>query len=490
MQDRLNKNNTDRINKFTVFLTAILFIIGFACAFIIALKSKSMPEYYDKLFILPLVFSLCVLCCFPVLNHFVENFGVMLLTALFLVRMCISPALIAISGIDETIKLNIEINTEKAIYLICYECVVVFVILFLISKKDKSVVYLEKKQYMYTNERAKFYLLLFISAVLLLAFYCMDSHIFVGYRTIFQIKDPDFTSVENNYIVNQYGTTFVKKLALVLSNYLIKALRIIIPCLIMERLSKSKNKVMAAGLSICCVLSCFFIIDGAIARSFYYAVILMFVFVYLYSPKKMMWKMLIFFACGAVLVLMYWVLRYSTGENKSIEGFFRYLSRSFSAYFSGVNVVSGAFNLPKDIETQLHFFIYDYAKSIPLGNTLFGLTSEEVQPWFNEYNMSQGQIPPTIGMGYYYFGVVFAPLYSVIFAVLSYKASRKSMQMGKALYFAVYLLAAFYCALGIIMYNISITIGNLIQIVLPMLIVSRYIYGRENKENNSLLLVR
>ena len=95
-----------------------------------------------------------------------------------------------------------------------------------------------------------------------------------------------------------------------------------------------------------CVISSFLIVDGAIARSLYYAVILIFVYINLYSPKHAMWKILGLFMCGAVFVLIYWILRYSTSEEKSIQGFFDYFSRALSSYFSGVNVVSGSFNLP------------------------------------------------------------------------------------------------------------------------------------------------
>ena len=104
-----------------------------------------------------------------------------------------------------------------------------------------------------------------------------------------------------------------------------------------------------------CVISSFLIVDRAIARSLYYAVILIFVYIYLYSPKHAMWKILGLFMCGAVFVLIYWILRYSTSEEKSIQGFFDYFSRALSSYFSGVNVVSGSFNLPKDINTQFQW---------------------------------------------------------------------------------------------------------------------------------------
>ena len=492
------KITLEKISTFTVFLMVFFIAISFACTFLTAFPLYELPSYYDYMFLLPLTFFVCSIIFFPVFMRVINNFGILLILALFFVRMCVSPALISVCGINETIKVNLEENTQKAIFLVCYECIVVFavIVILILREKDKNKV--ESFSLKDNRERNRIYIFLIACFALLIVLYAIEPHIFDVYRTIFGILDPNFSSIENSYIIDKYGTTLAKNFALVLSNYMIKVLRIVVPCFIMERLSKSKRIYLSRFLSLICVISSFLIVDGAIARSLYYAVILIFVYIYLYSPKHAMWKILGLFMCGAVFVLMYWILRYSTSEEKSIKGFFDYFSRALSSYFSGVNVVSGSFNLPKDINAQLHYFIYDYAKSVPFGNTLFGLTGAEIAVWFNEVNNSYGQIPSTIGMGYYYFGPVFAPLYSIIFTILAYKASGKGHRTKKALYIATYLLTAFYCALGIIMYNIPITIGNLFQIIIPMFIIARIIYGKAdwkaegetNGKDNTLLLVR
>ena len=486
-----------KISKFTIFLAAFFAGLSFLCSFLIAFSFYELPSYYDMLYLLPLTFGFCCIVFFPVFMKVIDNFGILLIIALFFVRMCVSPALISICGIDETIKINLDENTKQAILLVCYECIVIFATIAILVLKDKN----KNKKLIFSlnenKERNRVYLFLFVSFAALIIMYILEPHIFDVYRTIFSITDPNFSSIENSYIIDKYGTTFVKKFVLVSSNYLIKVLRIVVPCVIMERLSKSKRIYLSRFISLLCVMSSFLVVDGAIARSLYYAVILVFVYIYLFSPKHAMWKILGLFMCGAVLVLTYWVLRYSTSAEKSIKGFFDYFSRALSSYFSGVNVVSGSFNLIRDIKTQLHYFIYDYAKSVPFGNTLFGLTGGELSVWFNEINNSSGQIPSTIGTGYYYFGPVLAPLYSCIFTIIAYKASANSYKTSKALYIATYMLTAFYCALGIIMYNMPITIGNLFQIIIPMFIVARIVYGKAsckegeaNGKDNTLLLVR
>lgn len=488
----------ERISIFTIFLMVLFIVISLVCTFLTAFPLYELSSYYDYMFLLPLTFFFCCIIFFPVFMRVIDNFGILLIIALFFVRMCVSPALISVYGINETIKINLEENTQKAIFLVCYECIVVFAAVLILILRDKDYNKVKSFYIKDNRERNRVYTILIASFALLTVLYVLEPHIFDIYRTIFDILDPNFSSIENSYIIDKYGTTLVKKFTLVLSNYMIKVLRIVVPCLIMERLSKSKRIYLSRFLSLLCVISSFLIVDGAIARSLYYAVILIFVYVYLYSPKHAMWKILGLFMCGAGFVLIYWILRYSTSEEKSIQGFFDYFSRALSSYFSGVNVVSGSFNLPKDINTQFHYFIYDYAKSIPFGNTLFGLTGAEIAVWFNEVNNSSGQIPSTIGMGYYYFGPVFAPVYSIIFTILAYKASRNGHRAKKALYIATYLLTAFYCALGIIMYNIPIAIGNLFQIIIPMFIIARIVYGKAsckeegeaNGKDNTLLLVR
>ena len=193
-------------------------------------------------------------------------------------------------------------------------------------------------------------------------------------------------------------------------------------------------------------------IDDAIARSFIYSTILFMLLNYIYSfDIKYIAKILIL---ASIAVIAYWIIRLRVSD----YNFFQYFSINFNAYFSGVNIVSGSFNLPRNIELRLKYFLYDYLKSIPYGNTIFSLDDTDMAIFFNSANGTYGQIPTTIGSGYYYFGFLLAPIYSVIFTIMAYKMGVKLNRTSNLISKTRYLFLIITFAMGIIMYNIQITL--------------------------------
>ena len=160
------------------------------------------------------------------------------------------------------------------------------------------------------------------------------------------------------------------------------------------------------------------------------------------------------------------------------------LSGKFSSYFSGVNIVSGVFNLPEWIGYKLRYIAYDYLKSIPSLTTILGLKGIDIQSFFNLHNATQGQIPPTIGMSCYYFGLPFAPIYSLIFANIACNAGEK-IEITKNPFSKIRLiLTSLYFAMGIVMYNIPITMNNFFMLLFPMYIMETYAKRSKNQSDS------
>ena len=125
--------------------------------------------------------------------------------------------------------------------------------------------------------------------------------------------------------------------------------------------------------------------------------------------------------------------------------------------------------------------IFDFTATVPFGNTIFHTNGEmTIQPFFNMYNDSFGQIPPTIGIGYYYFGPIFAPAYSIIFALISFKAGEKirCKDFDNPFQFARLIYTVFIFSMGIIMYNIEITMINTLCILVPIIIMEKIAYDK------------
>lgn len=133
---------------------------------------------------------------------------------------------------------------------------------------------------------------------------------------------------------------------------------------------------------------------------------------------------------------------------------------------------------------RLQYFLYDFLKAIPFGNTLFALRETYSQIYFNLMNDTTGQIPTTIGSGYYYFGFLLSPIYSVVFARMAYKMGQKANQASNAISKLRYIFLTITFSMGIIMYNIPITLTNLLGVGLPMYIIEKFAYGKHRKSCN------
>lgn len=300
------------------------------------------------------------------------------------------------------------------------------------------------------------------------------------YRTVFNISDEFFTNHEDSYIVDQYGTTFINKLTLVVGIYLMRAAVLIIPAVVIILLFQFWPKSLIANVVsyVVCFIPLFFI-SGAIARSLIYIVCLLLLRNYLFAPNSSNKKIIFIGILSVATIIAWWIFNAKLNEKSSI---YNDLSNRFSSYFSGVNIVSGVFNLPNNFDYSLRYFIYDFTTTLPFGNTIFGTQEITVQPFFNNYNASYGQIPPTIGMGYYYFGPILAPIYSIIFAYIAIKNAERlrTKNITNPFQYIRVLYSIFVFSMGIIMYNIEITMTNTFCIIIPMFLMEKLAYGGKN----------
>ena len=469
----------------------LLMGISFMATIYIVCNLNKMPYYYNLLWLLPLAYGFCMFISHKIIKEAWQNFPVLLIGALFFIRMVCSPFLFAYAGVREGITLNVEENTWKAILLVCYECIAVFVALNICCRKywkRRCLCFYTDSQHIkeiasnkitrkFTKGDKRMLGFLVLCVGILVVFYVINPHFMDVYRTILDITDANFASVEYTFVVTQYATTFIDKFIIVTANYMLLVLRILIPAVVIYWSRKLRHKYIGFVIALCAAISPLFMIDGAIARSIYTLIILFYELIYLYSPKNQKVKVLLIFLIGAGIIMVYWIIRYVVNtENTSLQGFFYSFSRTANVYFSGVNVVSGVFNLPNTIGDRINSFIIDTFGQIPYSGTLFGISETSI---FNIANETSGQISPTIGMSYYYFGWLLSPLASIIFAVIAFSAGQKYDLSKRPLKKVCYMFLGFYSALGIIMYNIDITLGNYIQTMLVLFIVERLCYGKE-----------
>lgn len=476
-----------KIGEFVLLACSIASCLTIFCLMLDA----SQPEYYFTLIIMPMVFFLTSLVFSKVYNLFLKNLAVSIIIALLFFRMVVSPLLMCLGDYSVTITKNIDKNMFKAILLVSYECIAIFGALYYFSRKkskdktqvtqDRQVKYYERA----ARKRLKIYRnLLLLVAFALMACYIITPELAKGYRTILQANDPAFTQYEDSYLVSEYGTTFLKKFSLVTGTYLMRACTIIFPAYFVIIFSQKKGALNNLFAWIMCFVPLLFV-GGAIARSLIYFVILLMLKIFCNPKEESLLRIFLILIIAVLFIIVWWLFRLNVTE--SSENVFSAFSKRISAYFSGVNIVSGVFNLPGDLKYRVRYFCYDYIGSMPYSNTLFGISHMRIAPFFNLYNESSGQIPTTIGMGYYYFGPLFAPLYSVAFAVIAYKAAENLNHSTNPFRYMRYLLTLVYFSMGIVMYNIEITMTTYFCIILPAYIIERLAWG---KNDNYLLKAR
>ncbi|HEY8424155.1 MAG TPA: hypothetical protein VIL23_05300, partial [Clostridia bacterium] len=183
------------------------------------------------------------------------------------------------------------------------------------------------------------------------------------------------------------------------------------------------------------------------------------------------------FIFAILSISFYFIIRYKFNNYNNL---FSYLSLISNNYFSGVNITSGIFNMPRNTDLRWHYFIRDYLEAIPFGNTLFGYNYDVIQLFFNDSNGVYGQIPTTIACGYYYFGVFFAPVYSIILALLTLYGGTKIQSSKHFLDKVIWLYFTLVMSLGIIMYNISITLTTITYNLIPIFLIKMSLKGKKN----------
>lgn len=463
------------LKKWQMAILVIMIFISFSVS-VLLLMDFDKPSHYNLLFILPLEFSFLLFIFARLFRDFLNNLGITLILGLLFCRLVISPFFMVLGGYADMIVMGTDTYTPVAIVLVAYETMVVMLTMFVLMK-DKSLEGYGLNDNSIFALNKKYCRLLFLLVVIQTIVFLYTPGLLEGYRTIFDIGDETFTHLEQTYIINKHATNFTNKLSLVTGSYLMNILRLLLPGAIIIWINRGKRNKLRLLMSYAIAITPFFMIDGAIARSIIYSLILFMIVRYLY-PQKGMKQIAKVLVVSSFAVIVFWVIRFNITGNTDI---FRYFALKFSTYFSGINIVAGSFNLPRDLDIRLHYFTYDLLKAIPFSNTLFSLESGDIATYFNYINGTWGQIPTTIGSGYYYFGFLFAPIYSIIFTIMAFKMGAQVNRSSNYISKIRYLFLAITFPMGIVMYNIPITLIRLFTVALPMYLLEIIAYGSSKR---------
>jgi hypothetical protein len=440
-------------------------------SFILIALDFNRPSYYGWLPFLPLMFCLVNILFMRIYRAIPTNIGMSMIVMLYFFRLVFIPAFMSLGNYHSVLKLGIETNAPKAISLMIYELVVVYLIMYLSLLRYNSRViskFEEKKDYR-GNTRV-FIIVMSILCIfdLYVWLFISDSHAI--YKSVFRMHDTDFTTNTFN-ISTQFSSGSLKRAILTLFTMTVEFVRIFVSAYFIIAIKKRYHQsIKGILLSIPFAVIQLLFVSATISQSVICAFLLLLFIAKLYPEKN---KIIYTISLLSVVsfVAVYYAIRFNVSTNRYGNNPFEYMSGVFTAYFSSVDNVAAIFNISDTGKWESLFFNLYY--SIPFNGTLFGLKGNNLANLYNSANFSYGQIPPSIGAGYYYFGPILSPIFVSIMATLSIHYGFKTIHQNDLWKYLTYTLLSIMMAIGLIMYNETIVLSWFTNLILPMLILSR-----------------
>ena len=453
---------------------AFLIIVFTVISFLVSFKAILAHNGTEMLLVLPASFGMLLLLSGWKFLRMPLNFGAILVVGIEFVKLVLVPFFFVLANYPRTITYNAMYNDYYGILLQMYEA---FWIGYALNRGCKYKQYkLDVANIDKSSSNKKLKNIMIVILILTIIICVLAPEILFNYRSILSASDSEYTNIEQDYIVNMYATSTTKKLFLVIANYWLKPMRLILPAYAIVIAARYVNRVFAKIISFILVLSPFIFVDGTVARSLYFTIVLFLLYNYLFTvnPKNLVRLI----AAATLFIIIYWCVRYyAVPRDNSL---FEYFAEKLNDYFCGFNIVGGTLNLPGNIKYRNKYFIQDFTRTIPFANTIFGMDGlDTIRVFFNTYNHTTGgQIASTLGMGSYYLSPLLAPVYSYVFTRNTINYAGLANDIKNPYYKLVYYFIALYFGLGVGLNDISVTLANLVQVCLPIFIIINMAYPR------------
>lgn len=452
-------------NSFILKLYAIIsFVI---CGFCI-MSLGEIPSYYHLLPILPFVMFVMSLITSIQIGNMKLNIPALLMFSVTLVRYCIIPFLMIIGGQHTVMKINIASNANSAIFLMSYECVAIYIAIIIAFKKEYNRTITFQQVYTATGvSKYVIFMTLYCIVMLVTSPILLDN-----YMTIFDLNKEEFTHAGR---LEEVSVGSIVRVLRTLYSVMFNMVRIMMPVYIIGNCSKRiKSDFTMLFIVFFFVFIQFLMITATFAESIISALVILLA---VSKLRKSLGQKIVRFAPYAVIgiIVVYFTVRYQVSQTTNISSMYsgnniqEYICATVNAYFTGIDNVAASFNLPK-YEIVQHFMA-SMQITIPFNTTLFGKAGEGLPTLYNSFNSIKGQIPATIGNGYYYFGPILAPLFSFCFAYFGIKYGIKAVNTPSYWKYICYCFIAIVFALGLGMYNEVIALGWINGWGIPMLLV-------------------
>lgn len=404
-----------------------------------------------------------------------------LIILLYGVRMVIYPFLCIINNNMD--QLNQYSTFEEAVFLQIYEYFLMIIFLMFVKFKNitkASLNFIEDMKF--TKIIRKVMIILFIIAGIIIIIYPQILNV---YRLLF------FTSSEEEIEWRRVSATVKETMPSIIYHlglWLINLSRImLIYFLIMfikyYKVNKEKkDSYIKIIVSMLLALLPTIITTDDRAGGFLATFVLLLLIAHIYRKKRRVIIRLAVSILLVIVVIIMVIIPTVKQENAIKENDY---DKRINAYFSGTINIAAGLNMPT-VESS-KYIKGDILRYIPLV-VAFHTDNPQSNDLFNQvlgediiYN---SQIMPTIIQGYFYFGYILSPIFSIFLAWTALKSEKKANLAEDTFGYFIYTYMSIFFALGIILYYFSLTIYLILQYVFPMLCMYKVFKKRREGENN------
>ncbi len=448
----------------------LMALIGTVCGVIMLFGN--IPTHYTLLPYLALFSSMVFLVSSVLIGNSSVSVSTVLIFGMTVMRYCLHPLIMVYGDYQTVLKYNISSNAQSGILLMMYECVAIYLAMVASIRKNRLADNNSSNIVVFKRIHTVVFLL-FGYLALALAVRPDLSNLFMS---IFQIDEVEFTQAGR--IEGQQEGSFLRIISTLFS-FVFLIVRIVFPVYILGLLiKKKKSNTVLISATLLFVFLQFLFITATFAESIIASLII--ILAVGKSDKRLFAKMMKIAPLFVVgIIIAYFYIRHQvnamagTGGKYAGNNTLAELSSLINAYFTGVDNVAGTFNLRRD--SRLEHFLASMQVTIPFNTTIFGRAGEILPTLFNFENHETGQIPSTIGNGYYYFGFLLAPIFSFSFSYLAVKFNAIALNTQSFWHYVTYMLVAVLFSLGLGMYNEVITIQYIFNWAIPMLLIANYL---------------
>lgn len=391
-----------------------------------------------------------------------------------LIKYSVSPLLLVTTGNSTVFNNSIE-NLKTATLLMCVELLVLYFFIFIFYRTKTEVVHIDINADDQFNHHITLNLLLIVAVAFVFFVLLFLSESRTMFKSIFSLTEETFTW-DNTYEAsgNFSGS---KRVVLTLFTLVFKSVRIILPLLIIYKISKlGVCTFLKLVLSITISAIQFLFITSTIAEAFIAFLILVYFITVLY-PKARKHLVLIATIFVAIIIIVLLINRSSLQRSAYYSPSVReYLSKVLSSYFPGVNSVAASLDVNPEDTLELFFSTFSY--SIPFNTSLFGGGRVSYATLFNSTSNTTGQIPSTLGMGCTFFSSFLAPVFSSLLGASSVYLNELSFGKKNIFSRALLFFISLSLATTVGIYNSQIAFSYILNTGLVMAILTMAGRGR------------